>query len=188
VASFVVRLWFPIDTIQTLNLHLWEWPQCLAMFLFGAACARRGWLGPVPPRIARGCGIVAIVAAVSTPILILSADPLGLDEEVYFGGFGWPSLATSIVEGALSVSACVWVLAFAQRRLNRQGDLGRVLSRSAYGAFLLQGPALIGLALAMRSIDVPAEVKALVVAGAGVVASFTLAWPLVTRTPVRRIL
>jgi hypothetical protein len=89
VASFVVRLWFPIDTIQTLNLHLWEWPQCLAMFLFGVACARRGWLGPVPPRIARGCGIVAIVAAVSTPILILSADPLGLDEEVYWR-VRWP--------------------------------------------------------------------------------------------------
>jgi hypothetical protein len=47
---------------------------------------------------------------------------------------------------------------------------------------------LIGLALAMRPIDVPAEVKALVVAGVGVVVSFTLAWPLVTRTPLRRIL
>lgn len=187
-ASFVVRLWFPIDTAQTLNLHLWEWPQCLGMFLFGIACARRGWLSPVPARIARGCGFVATAAAVSTPILILTADPFGLDEDVYFGGFGWPSLATSVLEGALAVSACVWVVSFAARRLNRQGDVGRVLARSAYAAFLLQAPVLLGLALAMRRVDAPAEVKALVVAGVGVVASFALAWPLVRRTPLRRIL
>ncbi|HEX5950032.1 MAG TPA: acyltransferase [Actinomycetota bacterium] len=186
--SFVVRLWFPIDTGQTLNLHLWEWPQCLGMFLFGIACARRAWLAPVPPRIARGCGVVAVVAALSMPVLILTADPLGLDEEAYFGGFGWPSLATSILEGALAVSACVWVVSFAQQRLDRQGNLGRALSRSAYGAFLLQAPVLLGLALAMRTVDAPAEVKALVVAGVGVVASFALAWPLVTRTPLGRIL
>lgn len=187
-ASFVVRLWFPVDTGQTLNLHLWEWPQCLGMFLFGIASARRGWLAPVPARIARGCGVAAVVAALSTPVLILTADPLGLQEEAYFGGFGWPSFATCVLEGTLAVCACVWILAFAQRRLDRQGELGRKLARSAYGAFLLQAPVLIGLALAMRPVDVPAEVKALVVAGVGVVASFALAWPLVTRTPLGRVL
>ena len=188
LTGFVVRLEFPANSGQVLNLHLWEWSQCLGMFLFGIACARRAWLMPVPDRLRRGCGIVALIAAVSIATMILTAESLGLDEHDYFGGFGWPSLATSISEGALVIAACVWILGFAQRRLDHQKRLGRALARSAYAAFLLQGPVLIGLALAMRTFDVPGEVKALVVAGLGVVLSFALAWPLVTRTPLRHIL
>ena len=47
---------------------------------------------------------------------------------------------------------------------------------------------LIGLQLALRSIDMPAEVKALTVALAGAAGSFALAWLLVTRTPLGRVL
>ena len=62
------------------------------------------------------------------------------------------------------------------------------MARSAYGAFLLQGVVLIGLMIAMRPIGVPAEIKALAVAGLGVAGSFALAWLLVTRTPLGRVL
>jgi hypothetical protein len=93
------------------------------------------------------------------------------------------------IEGPLAVSAAVWLLAVAQRSLDRPpGPFGRGLARSAYGAFILQGPVLIGVALALRAADVPAEVKALVVACAGVATSFALAWLLVRRTRLGRIL
>jgi hypothetical protein len=188
VTSFIVRLEFPVNSGQIVNLHLWEWPQCLGMFVLGIESARHGWLTPVPDRLRRRCGVVALAAAASVPVMILTADSLGLDENDYFGGFGWPSAATSIAEGAIAVGACVWVLGFAQRRLDRQERLGRVLARSAYGAFLLQGPVLIGFALALRPFGLPGEVKALVLATTAVVTSFALAWPLVTRTGLGRIL
>jgi hypothetical protein len=188
VTAFLVRLEFPANSPQVLNLHLWEWPQCLGMFLFGTVCVRRGWLAPVSDRLRRRCGVVSLIAGASIAAMILTADPLGLDENDYFGGFGWPSLATSIAEGALVVAACIWVLGFAQRRLDRQGRLGRALARSAYGAFLVQGPVLIVFAFAMRPLDLPGEVKALVLAVMGVSTSFALAWPLVTRTGLRRML
>jgi hypothetical protein len=83
----------------------------------------------------------------------------------------------------------VWLLGLAQRRLNRRpGPLGRAMARSAYGAFLLQGVVLIGLMIAMRPLGVPAEVKALTVACLGVAGCFGLAWMLVTRTPLGRII
>jgi hypothetical protein len=47
---------------------------------------------------------------------------------------------------------------------------------------------LIALALALRPLVMPAEVKALAVAVAGVGGSFGLAWLLVTRTRLGRIL
>jgi glucans biosynthesis protein C len=46
----------------------------------------------------------------------------------------------------------------------------------------------LALALALRPIDLPGDVKALVVATLGIVRSFALAWRLVTRTPLRRAL
>jgi hypothetical protein len=49
---------------------------------------------------------------------------------------------------------------------------------------MLQGLVLIGLAVVMRSVPWPAEIKALVVAGGGVAGSFALAWLLISRVPV----
>ena len=68
------------------------------------------------------------------------------------------------------------------------GALGRALARSAFAAFVLQGPIIIGLQFALRGLGVPAELKALTVASAAVTCSFALAWVLVSRTAVRRIL
>ena len=50
-----------------------------------------------------------------------------------------------------------------------------MISRSSYGAFMLQGVVLIGLAIALRPLPLPAAAKALIVAAGGIAGSFTLA-------------
>jgi hypothetical protein len=189
-ASFVIRLWFPLGSAQVANLKPWQWPQFLAMFGLGIMSARRGWLAPVPDRLRRGCGLVALTATLSFPLVVLVADTLGLpaDLELFLGGWRWQAAAAAAAEGVLAVSASLWLLGFAQRHAGPLGRLGHALARSAYGAFLVQGPVLIALALALRPLAVPAEVKALAVAAAGVAGSFGLAWLLVTRTRLSRIL
>ena len=114
----------------------------------------------------------------------------GLDLDVVGdAGLHWAPLAIAAIEGPLAVSAAVWLLGTAQQRLDRPpGPRGRALARSSYAAFILQGPVLIGLMLALRPIGLPAEIKALVVASAGVAGSFALAWLLVSRTPLSRVL
>jgi hypothetical protein len=52
----------------------------------------------------------------------------------------------------------------------------------------VQGPVLIGLALALRPLGLPGDVKPVLVAGLGLAGSFAVARLLVTRTPLRRIL
>jgi hypothetical protein len=52
---------------------------------------------------------------------------------------------------------------------------------------MLQGPVLVGLALALRPVGISGDAKALLVASLGIVASFGLAWPLATKTALRRI-
>jgi len=121
---------------------------------------------------------------------IVAAQRRWLDPDVLFERrFHWAPLALAALEGPLVVGWSVWLLALAQQRMSsRPGRLGRALARAAFGAFILQGLVLVGLAVALRGVDVPAEVKALTVASAGVVGSFALSWLVVTRTPLGRVL
>jgi len=188
VLTFLVRLAFPADSNQPLNFHLWAWPEYLAMFGLGVAAARRGWLRPVPRSISRPAGIATLVVIVLLGAMVLSTDPLGLTEEDWLGGWGLPALVAALLEGVIAVSAPIWVLSFAQRRLNGTGPLRRAMARGSYAAFMLQGPVLVGLELAFRHVALPGDAKAFVVAVLAIAGSFALAWPLVTRTPLRRVL
>jgi hypothetical protein len=188
VSTFFVRIFLQADSGQPLNSHVWAWPEYLAMFGLGVAAARRGWLRPVPDALARRCGIVTLVAVLGTGAAVLSAEPLGFAEEAFAGGWQLPALFAAVTEGVLAVSASIWVLAFARRHLNGTGHVRRAMARSSYLAFMLQGPVLVGLAVALRPTELSGDVKALAVALLGIVGSFGLAWPLVTRTPIRRIL
>ena len=82
----------------------------------------------------------------------------------------------------------IWLLDVAQRRLNRWTPHGPPLARSAYPAFILQGPVLIGLAVAVRPLPADAEVKATVVAVGGLALSFWLGGLIVSRlSPAARV-
>jgi Acyltransferase family len=189
VATVLVRLVFPAGSNQVGQSHLWQWPQFVAMFALGTVAAQRGWLEPVPDRIGRRCGFAALGGLVAFGVLGATMATTGVDGDVLFDlRLHWAPLTLAAIEGPLAVGASVWLLGLAQRRLNRARGLRRALARSAYGAFLLQGVVLIGLMIALRPLAVPAEIKALAVAGLGVAGSFGLAWVLVTRTRLGRIL
>ena len=134
--------------------------------------------------------IAALVGALTFLVVAGVMAAVGVDGGVIFDpGLHWPALALAAIEGPLAVGASVWLLGFAQRHLDRRpGPLGRAMARSAYGAFFLQGAVLIGLMIALRPVPVPAELKALAVACLGVAGSFALAWFLISRTRVGRIL
>lgn len=188
LATFLVRTVLPADSNQPLNAHLWAWPEYLALFGLGVAAARRGWLRPVPRSISRPAGIAALIVIVVLPAVVLSTEPLGLTEDAWFGGWGLPAFLGGMLEGVIAVAAPVWILAFAQRRLNGSGPWRRAMARSSYAAFMLQGPVLIACELALRPAPLPGDAKAVIVAVLGIAGSFALAWPLVTRTPVGRVL
>jgi hypothetical protein len=188
VVTFLVRTALPADSNQPLNLHLWGWPEYVAMFGLGVGAARHGWLRPVPHALSRRCGIAALVGIVCSAAAVVTAEPLGLSEDAYFGGWGVHALLGATFEGVVAVTAPIWVLAFAQRHMNRTGRLRRAMARSSYLAFMMQGPVLVIFALLLRPVELSGDVKALVVAVLGIVGSFAVSWPLVTRTPLGRIL
>jgi hypothetical protein len=190
VVSFLIRIGAPYGSeAGVLDLNYWEWPGCLAAFTLGVVASRQSWLERVPEDLWRRSRAATLTAAAAMTGVLFVAGERDVVEEELMGGVHWLALGFSLTECVLVVFGPVWLLAVAQRWLRRELPWGGFLSRCAFGAFLLQTPVLIGAAAALRQVPAPAEVKALLVAAAGVSASFALAWVLITRVPgVRRIL
>ncbi len=188
-SSFGVRLWFPARSTQILDLHLWQWPQCVAMFGLGVVAGRHGWRGMVPQRLYRGCGYAVAVTLAVVPVVAvgLGVSNVADDAGPFLGGWHWQALLLACVEANLVVAGSVWLLGLTQRRWASGGALSARCGRASYAAFVLQVPVLLTLAIAARGLAWPAEAKAFAVAALGVPACFWLG-SLMVRTKVGRIL
>jgi hypothetical protein len=189
VFSFLFRLIWPIYSDQFLGLHLWQWPQYVLLFWAGAWAAERGW-PTLSDRVWRGCGYAILVAAVLGSVLILAAYKglLPSDPGLYAGGWHWEAIFAPAIEGPLAVTGSMWLLGYFRRHLNAMFPFGKQLIRSYYGAYVIQAPVVIGLALALRGVSIATELKFLVVAPLGIVAAFTLAYYFVQLPGVNKIL
>lgn len=187
--TFLVRLAWPVGGESFMDLNLWEWPACIALFGLGVVAARQGWTAVVPRELRRQCGRNAAVAAVA--LLVVSGTvmgPLGLDGDVLLGGPHAASLTFIACEAVLAVSGAVWMLGVAQH-FDRPYRWTASLGRTAYGAFIVQTPVLLAGAVALRPLGVPAEVKALVLLAVSVPAAFGLTALLLRGVrPLRRLL
>ncbi|MET8759105.1 acyltransferase family protein [Lentzea sp. NPDC004782] len=180
--TFLTRLVFPARSGQIGDLHLWWWPQCLGMFLLGAVGGLR-LAQRVPDDLYRTSRnvVIATIAVLPVAAALLGALDLAANAEPFLGGWRWQAAALALVEGMLVVAGSLWLVGLAQRRLTGQGPFAEGLARSAYVAFVVQGPVLLSLATAMRPFDLPAEVKAPVVGAGAVAVSFAIGWVVTSR-------
>jgi Acyltransferase family len=180
--TFLTRLVFPARSGQVGDLHLWWWPQCLGMFLLGAIGGRM-LAERVPDEIYKASRNVVIGMVVVLPIAAAFLGVLDLagNTEPFLGGWTWQAAALALTEGILVLAGSLWLIGLAQRRLTGQGPFAEGLARSAYVAFVVQGPILLGLATALRPLDLPAEVKAPLVGAGAIALSFAIGWYVTSR-------
>jgi hypothetical protein len=31
ITTLIIRLWFPFDSLQFTNAHVWQWPECIGL-------------------------------------------------------------------------------------------------------------------------------------------------------------
>jgi hypothetical protein len=182
--GFATRLVFPAHSGQPGDLHLWQWPQCLGMFVFGVVAARSGWARRLPDRLYRIGGTVTAVTLVVVPLLALALGVTSVASGVddFYGGWHWQALLVAMVEGVLVVFGSVWLLGLAGRHFTWTGSFATTCARSAFPAFVLQGPVLVLFAVALRPLALPAEAKAGALLVTGLVASFWLGNRLTSRS------
>jgi fucose 4-O-acetylase-like acetyltransferase len=179
VTTFLVRLRFRIDSQQFLVMHVWQWPQCLGLYLFGIACAENGWIDPVPDRLRRRAGWTAL-AGISATVAAIALDIAPRD--AFGGGLTWPAALVAVCEGAIAMGFSIWIIGTFQRRFDRAGRLAQALGRAAFGAYVLQALVAVSLSRLAHPLTLAPEIKALLVAPAALAGSFGLAW-LLTRAP-----
>lgn len=181
-ATFLTRLVFPARGGQVGDLHLWWWPQCLGMFLLGMIGGRK-LAERVPDEIYRLTRRVVIgtIALLPVAAAMMGVLDLARSAEPFLGGWRWQAMVLALVEGVLVVAGSLWLIGLAQRRLAGQGRFAEGLARSAYVAFVVQGPILLSLATAMRPFELPAEVKAPVVGAGAIALSFAIGWYVTSR-------
>lgn len=191
ITTFAVRLAVPFETDNPLvDVNAWEWPACAGLFGLGVVASGERWLSTVPDALVRWSRTATLIAAGVAGAFAASIFALDMAGDELWGGWHWQAFCFALGESTLSVFGSVWLLGVAQRRLERPLRwIGPSARRSAYGAFMLQGPVLLGSAIALREVPMPAEFKAILVAAGGIVASFALAWLLISRVPgVARVL
>jgi hypothetical protein len=188
VASFLIRLEFPVlsgDAFLTLNL--WEYPQMIALFALGVLASERGWLsGALPPQLRRTCGRAG---AIGVALAILAGVGIALtnDPGPFLGGMRIEATLIPLIEATLALGMSLWLIDWFRRRTNSASGLVGSLGRASFAAYLLHVPLTIMLAIALRNVGIPAELKFISVFALGVIASFGLGWLFTGRVlwPVR---
>lgn len=175
VGTFLVRTRFPIDSEQFLDAHVWIWPQSACLFVLGAVGAERGWTSPVPPAVLRRCRLAGAAAVLLLPVLVVASD----GPDAFKGGWHWEAAGLAVCEGLVSVSVSLLVLDWSRRHVVAHGSFEDALARSAYGAFVAQGPVLVLGALLLRPLGVPGDLAFLALATLGVAGSFACGWVVV---------
>lgn len=152
--SFLVRIWLPIGwAFGPLNLQFPFFPQYICLFIVGIIAYRHNWLTRIPDATGRFwlCAALLLVL-VLFPGLIVAGGGLSGDITPFAGGLHWQCFAYAIWEQVAGVAIIIALLALFRKHLNRQGKLARAASAGAYTAYIIHGPTVILVALAIRNI------------------------------------
>jgi surface polysaccharide O-acyltransferase-like enzyme len=147
----------------------------------GMIAFRGNWLLTMPAKTGMfWLRLAAILIAVFLAILSFSAviGTVGL----FFGGFNWQTAFFAFWEQTFAISISIGLIVWFREKLNFQNRTTKMLSENSYAAYILQAPIIVGLALALASINIPLIFKFLIVAPIGVALCFVIAY-LVRKIP-----
>ena len=185
IGSFGIRLVWPALSVTPGHLNLWEWPTMASLFGLGILAGERGWLDPVPDTLRRVSGWSGIVAIVAATLFFAFVAINGGDR--LLGGWHLEAMVEPVIEGVLAVSVPIWLLSWFRGRWTQHGTVATAAGRASYAAYVFHPLVIVLIAIAFRALPVAAEIKFVVVAGIGVLVSFTVAWLLIQLRPLRRV-
>ena len=152
--TFAVRIWLPVGWgFEPLNLQFPFFPQYICMFIVGIVAYRRNWLTRIPDAMGRLWLCLAVVMIVIVfPALFTLGGAIKGNIAPFTGGLHWQCFGFALWEQLTGVALIIGLPALFRKRLNRQGRLTGAMAASAYTAYIIHGPIIILVALAIRSI------------------------------------
>ncbi len=122
LASFVVRLWWPLrwDWSPPWWMQLFSWtggllPQYLSLYVLGCMAYRRNWFAQLTPKMGRAWSLLALIAMIlAVPFMIVGMATGTLNDIT--GGFHWQALLMAVWEAFLVVGVRLGSLALIRER------------------------------------------------------------------------
>ena len=159
LAGFLVRLWRPIEwSFAPLNLQLPFFAQYVALFILGLIAYRRNWLAGLTEAAGRLWLRIGVLMVLLFWPLALVGD-MATSLEPFLGGWHWQGLAYALWESFLCLGMCIGLIYAFRRYWHSQGRLARFLAQNAYAAYLVHGPVITIMALAVRNVVLHPLVK-----------------------------
>lgn len=148
IATFGLRLFFPVGWGNFFCLRLPYYAIYLGSYALGIMAWRGGWLTTAIDRLGRRWLVAGSVAALCFPALLFLGPP-----EDLFGGLSLTALLFAFWEIFTGIGLALGMFYLFRRRFATQGTLARVLSRSAFAVYLIHAPVIRVLNLMLW--DVP---------------------------------
>lgn len=186
-AALAIRQWVPVGE-HRLGLQLGYVASYVFLFALGCTAWRHRWLERVPPAQARRWGRVALY---TVPLLVATAAATGAlaGRAVDFsGGLAAAAVVYAFWEPFVAWGVMARLLVGFQSRHNTPNPRWQRWDASAYGAFILHAPVVVGLSVLLAGWPLPPALKFALVLAAGTVLSFTLADGLRRLPGARRVL
>lgn len=190
--AFGLRLWWPVGH-NVWGLQLGYFASYVLLYAAGVAAARHGWLAqmalaPVPQQVRRWRRIAWLTLPVlAVPMLLAPAVPALAGDPM--GGWNVPAAVYALWEPFIGWGVILTLLARASRPdAPPSSPLWQLLSRRAYGMFVIHPLPVVAVALAWRDMHAPALLKFAVTGSVAYVLSYLIAGMLLRVPAIRRVL
>lgn len=185
-ATFVIRLWYPLDTwvpvLDFLQVEPARLPQYATFFTLGVLAHSRGWL----QRFDAPTGWLWLTGSLAGVALLFAVD----SDASFFGsgGLNAPSALWAVYESALCVGLSVGFLTLFREAVTGSNRLARELAANSYTVYIIHLPLVVALQFFLAGRGMSAAAAWGTVSIATVPAAFLLAAGLRRLPGLRRVL
>ena len=190
VATFIVRIWLPIGwSFEPLNFQFPFFPQYICMYIVGIIAYKRNWPVRIPDAMGKLWLVVAVIFIfILFPAMFVSGGAASGDITPFTGGLHWQCFALAVWEQFTGVAMIIALLFLFRKRFNRQGNISKAMSASAYTAYIIHAPVVVLVAIAIRNVNLYPLLKFVFATLIAVPLCFALANVIRKLPPARRIL
>ena len=155
IITFIVRIWLPVGwNFGPLNFQFPFFTQYIFMYAVGIIAYRRNWLVRIPDAVGKFCVGAAIMSIlILFPALFVSGGAMSGDVSSFMGGFHWQCFGYAAWEQFTGVAMIIALLFLSRKYFNRQGNISKAMSASAYTAYIIHAPVVVLVAIAIRNIS-----------------------------------
>ena len=176
--QFIIRIWLPVGwSMPITNFQLPHFVQYILLFVLGIIAYQNKWLDLVTFKTGKQWFIFAqILIFIGFPLLFIGGGAGSGNLDAFLGGIHWQNLGYAMWEQFTGFSLIIGLFGISKQYFNRQGQITKKLSESAYGVFVFHAPIIVGISAIFKNWEIFPPLKFLILAPVALIVSFGIAW------------